>query len=76
MRAQRRPLPAGAAALAHHLSAGQVYVRLGRIQQPRAQINPIVVTPSPSAASPSPQAYPKPLIDKVASAADVIITMG
>jgi protein-tyrosine-phosphatase len=64
-----------AAALARHLSGGRVNVRSAG-SDPSGEINPVVLQVLAERGVPVPDAYPKPLTDRVVRAADVIVTMG
>lgn len=64
-----------AAALANHLAPGKVHVRTAG-SRPAAQINPDVVTVLAERGIELTAAYPKPLVNDVVRAADVIVTMG
>jgi len=64
-----------AAALARHLSGGRVNVRSAG-SAPVGEINPVVAQVLAERGVPIPDAYPKPLTDRVVRAADVIVTMG
>ncbi|GAB2854473.1 arsenate reductase ArsC [Nocardioides pacificus] len=64
-----------AAALAEHLSGGRVHVRSAG-SAPTGEINPDVVTVLAERGITLTEAYPKPLVDDVVRAADVVVTMG
>lgn len=64
-----------AAALAHHLGAGQVEVRSAG-SHPRDQIFRVVVEAMTEIGLDVTREFPKPLTDIVVRAADVVITMG
>ncbi len=64
-----------AAALAQHLSGGRVHVRSAG-SAPTNDINPTTIEVLAERGITLHDAYPKPLTDSVARAADVIVTMG
>jgi protein-tyrosine-phosphatase len=64
-----------AAALTTWLSAGRVHVRSAG-STPASEINPNVVQVLEEIGLDLSEAFPKPLTDEVAQAADVVITMG
>lgn len=64
-----------AAALAHHLSGGRVNAQSAG-SRPVGKVNEVALEVLAERGVPIPDAYPKPLIDSVLQAADVVITMG
>ena len=64
-----------AAAIADHLAGGRVHVRTAG-SKPSGEINPDVVTVLRERGISIDHAFPKPLVDDVVHAADVIVTMG
>jgi protein-tyrosine-phosphatase len=64
-----------AAALADHLAPGKVHVRTAG-SQPVSEVNPDVVTVLGERGIDLTEAFPKPLMDDVVRAADIIVTMG
>lgn len=64
-----------AAALLDHLAAGKVHVRSAG-STPAEEINPTVVQAMNELGIDLSREFPKPLIDEVVRAADVVITMG
>lgn len=64
-----------AAALATHMATGKVHVRTAG-SDPVDRVNPDVVTVLAERGIDISEAFPKPLVDDVVHAADVIVTMG